>query len=173
MLVRRIGHMLAAVLFVFLAELVEGDQRLTGLLRGAVGVRVRQMGLTLATLLLLVRLVAVGLDSRRRGGRVAAVTVSSQLAAGFKVNWGVERFGVDTRKPRISSDAAALPWTRRCRDGKEFKLKILRLENIFNSLRNCDAMTMFFRSTGLIPGFGITLQLLLIPVAAVIVFTRS
>lgn len=124
MLVRRIGHMLAAILFVFLAELVEGDQRLAGLLRGAVRVRIGQMGLTLATLLLLlVRLVAVGLDAGRRGGRVAAVTVTSQLAAGCEVDRGVERLGVDTRKPRICSNAAALPWTRRCRDGMEFKLR--------------------------------------------------
>lgn len=131
------------------------------------------MGLAFPTLLLLVRLVAVGFNSRRGGGGVAAVTVASRPVAGSEVSRGVEGLRVDARKPRISSDAAALPWTRCCRVEKEFKLKIFAPQNIFHSLLNCDAMTIFFRSTGLIPGFGITLQLLLIPVAVAIVFTRS
>lgn len=66
----------------------------------------------LSTLELLVRLVAVGLDARRGSCGIAAVTISPLTAV--EVRRHVKGFWVDTREPRVSANAAALPWTRRC-----------------------------------------------------------
>lgn len=122
MLIRRVRYKLTGFFSVLFAELGERDESFACFFCRATRIWIRQMARVFAAFQLLVWLVAVRFNSRRGCCRVTAVSITSQLVARLKVIWDVEGLRIDTRKPRIGSDATSLSRTRSLFEMKSWEL---------------------------------------------------